>query len=69
MQNTRFKTHPTGNHKACFYAQGGRIRIPRICIRNFQCRHCSFYYWLEEVGETSFREMDPEADFPRLKAA
>jgi hypothetical protein len=69
MTKTGLKTRSMGNNKWCLYAENGRMEIPKICIRNFECWHCSFYYWLEEVGQVSFCEACSQSGFPMLKAA
>jgi hypothetical protein len=69
MRKSRLKNHPTGTDTWCSHVENGRIGIPKICIRNFECRHCSFYYWLEDFGEAPFCGEWSEGDFSRLQAA
>jgi hypothetical protein len=33
----------------CFHAVNGRTEIPKICTRHFECRHCAFDQWLDEM--------------------
>jgi hypothetical protein len=69
MSKTGLKTYSVGNQKWCSYAVNGRMEIPKLCIRNFECWHCAFNYWLEEVGERPSCEACPQAGFLMLKAA
>ena len=34
----------------CLHVEWGRIQIPKICILNYECWHCGFDQWLEEMG-------------------
>ena len=33
----------------CRQAENGRTEIPKICTRNYECRHCAFDQWLDEM--------------------
>ena len=33
----------------CLHAENGRTEIPKICTRNYECRHCAFDQWLDEM--------------------
>ena len=68
MTKTGLKTCTLGNQKWCFHAANSRMEIPKLCIRNFECWHCAFNYWLEEAGETTSCETGPQS-IPMLKAA
>ena len=35
----------------CIQAESGRTEIPKICTRNYECRHCAFDQWLDEMEE------------------
>jgi hypothetical protein len=35
----------------CLQAESGRTEIPKICTRNYECRHCAFDQWLDEMEE------------------
>jgi hypothetical protein len=69
MRKPSPKNQPTGTDTWCSHVENGRMGIPRICIRNFECRHCAFYYWLEEFGEALIFDDYSEADFSQLQAA
>ena len=40
---------------ACLHVANGRIQIPKICIRGYECLHCVFDQWIEEM-ETMLEE-------------
>ncbi len=43
-----------GRHKPfrlCLHTGSGRIRIVKTCIHNYQCWHCAFDQWLDEMEE------------------
>jgi len=69
MSKTGLKTYYVGNQKWCFHAAQGRLEIPKLCIRNFECWHCAFNYWLEDVGEKPSCETCTRADVLMLEAA
>jgi hypothetical protein len=31
----------------CLHMEMGRTEIPKTCIHNYECQHCSFDQWLE----------------------
>jgi len=33
----------------CLHVERGRIQTPKICIRDYECWHCGFDQWLEEI--------------------
>lgn len=33
----------------CVRAETGLARIPKICIHDYECRHCAFDQWMEEM--------------------
>ncbi len=39
-------------YPVCLHVEKGRIQTPKICIRDYECWHCGFDQWLEEM-ETS----------------
>jgi hypothetical protein len=69
MKKTGHKNHSMGNDTWCSHVENGRMGIPRICIRDFECRHCPFYYWLEEVGASPVSEECLPVDFLQVEAA
>jgi hypothetical protein len=50
MQKAWVEKLPRGTGNECYYANTDRTKIPKICIRDFECWHCGFYQWLEEVA-------------------
>jgi hypothetical protein len=69
MKNTGLKNHPAGIDIWCSHVENGQMGIPRICIRDFECRHCSFYYWLEEAGAGAVSNEYSEAYVFQMEAA
>jgi hypothetical protein len=69
MKRRRLKNHPMGTDTWCSHVENGRMGIPKICIRNFDCRHCAFYYWLEDFGEASASAEWSPLDFIQVQAA
>ena len=39
--------------RACVHAENGQAGIPKICIRDYECWHCAFDQWIEEMEEIS----------------
>lgn len=37
--------------RSCVHAENGRAGIPKICIRDYECWHCAFDQWIEEMEE------------------
>ncbi|MFH1241597.1 MAG: hypothetical protein V1689_04465 [Pseudomonadota bacterium] len=33
----------------CLHVEEGRIQTPKICIRDYECWHCGFDQWLEQM--------------------
>jgi hypothetical protein len=58
-----------GTHMWCPHVENGRMGIPKICIRDFECRHCAFYYWLEDFREAALCDEYSGADFSQVQAA
>jgi exopolysaccharide biosynthesis predicted pyruvyltransferase EpsI len=69
MKKTRLKNHPMETDTWCSHIENGLMGIPKICIRDFECRHCAFYYWLEEVGAAPVCDECSPVDFLRMEAA
>jgi hypothetical protein len=69
MRKSRLKNHPIGTDTWCSHVENGRMGIPKICIRDFECRHCAFYYWLEDFGGAPFRDEYSPVDFFQMEAA
>ena len=38
-------------YRVCFHPEQGTISIPKICINGYECGHCAFDQWLDEVHE------------------
>ena len=37
--------------RSCIHVEKGRAGIPKICIRDYECWHCAFDQWIEEMEE------------------
>jgi hypothetical protein len=35
--------------RSCVHMEDGRAGIPRICIHDYECSHCAFDQWIEEM--------------------
>jgi hypothetical protein len=35
--------------RSCVRAETDLTRIPKICIHDYECRHCAFDQWMEEM--------------------
>jgi hypothetical protein len=35
--------------RSCVRAETALTRIPKICIHDYECRHCAFDQWIEEM--------------------
>ena len=35
--------------RSCVRADTGLARIPKVCIHGFECSHCGFDQWIEEM--------------------
>ena len=35
----------------CLHADSGRVQIAKTCIHAYQCGHCAFDQWLDEMEE------------------
>ena len=33
----------------CHQVENGRTEIPKICTRNYECTHCAFDQWLDDM--------------------
>ena len=42
-------TIQTSHHIFCLHTESGSTGIPKICTRNYECRHCAFDQWLDEM--------------------
>jgi hypothetical protein len=51
--------------RSCVRAETGLTRIPKICIHDYECWHCAFSQWLEEIEKSQARIEDfkDERDF------
>ena len=38
-------------YRVCFHTEQGTIPIPKICIHSYECGHCYFDQWLDEVHQ------------------
>jgi len=38
-----------GPGRSCVRAESGLARIPKVCIHRFECSHCAFDQWIEEM--------------------
>jgi hypothetical protein len=46
-ERTRLANQNRG--RSCVRAEAGLARIPKICIHGFECSHCAFDQWIEEM--------------------
>jgi hypothetical protein len=37
--------------RSCVHAENVPAGIPKICIRDYECWHCAFDQWIEEMEE------------------
>jgi len=37
--------------RLCLHTGSGRIQIAKTCIHDYQCWHCAFDQWLDEMEE------------------
>ena len=56
MKRTMIRTEgmEIGRHnpfRLCLQTGSGRIRIAKTCIYDYQCWHCAFDQWLDEMEE------------------
>jgi hypothetical protein len=55
MLNTMIKTQGRGpkprTFLCCLHTESGRTGIISSCIHGYQCRHCAFDQWLDEVQD------------------
>ena len=51
--------------RSCVRAEAGLTRIPKVCIHGFECWHCAFDQWIEEMeGRVlSVQDFSIERDF------
>ncbi len=69
MKETGLTKRSRENDTWCSLTVTGRTGIPKICIRDFECWHCPFYYWLEEFGETPVCDEYSGFGFLQMQAA
>lgn len=41
----------------CLHVENGLTGIPKTCTRNYECWHCAFDQWLEDIEEVSQNEL------------
>lgn len=51
--------------RSCVRVETGLTRIPKICIHGYECWHCAFSQWLEEMekSQASTGASDDARDF------
>jgi hypothetical protein len=69
MKITGLKNNFMTTGSWCSHFENGRTAIPRICIRDYACRQCPFYYWLEDFGEVPACDKYSEGNFSQVQAA
>ena len=37
--------------RSCIRVENAGLRIPKICIHDYECWHCPFDQWIEEMEE------------------
>ena len=48
--------------RSCVRAEQGLTRIPKICIHDYECRHCAFDQWLEEMEVRAIAVLDDKIE-------
>lgn len=61
MKRTMIRTEglELGRHnplRHCLHTHSGRIRIEKTCINDYQCGHCAFDQWLDEMEYSKMAE-------------
>ena len=51
-EGTRLAIQSPG--RSCVLAETGLERIPKVCIHGFECSHCAFDQWIEEMETREF---------------
>jgi hypothetical protein len=51
-ERTRLANQNPG--RSCLRVEPGLARIPKICIHGFECSHCAFDQWIEEMEQGEF---------------
>ena len=59
---------PKSQYPACLHLENGAVKIARICIRNYECWHCAFDQWLEEIEGQQMPAHGIEGNFFALAA-
>jgi hypothetical protein len=56
------KTKRQSGVHSCIEGVTGRTGIPKICIHHYECWHCPFNQWIEEMAErqVSSENLKPE---------
>ena len=54
---------------SCVRAETGLARIPKVCIHGFECSHCAFDQWIEEMEGREFFVEDLSIEKEVLAAA
>ena len=51
--------------RSCLHVENGRTAIPKICIHGYECRHCAFDQWIEDMPEEqeAMESFNKERDF------
>ena len=45
--------------KSCVHLKSGKVNIAKTCIFNYECGHCFFDQWIEEVSENRNQGAEP----------
>jgi hypothetical protein len=59
-EETRLANQNLG--RSCVRAETGLAGIPKICIHGFECSHCAFDQWIEEMERVEFCVEDLRAE-------
>lgn len=38
-------------NRPCLHVESGRTVIPKICTRGYECWHCAFDQWIDEIED------------------
>lgn len=44
-----------GSSRLCLHNTAGNAIIPKICMLNYECSHCAFDQWLDNIEEAEIK--------------
>ncbi len=54
---------------SCIEGVTGQTGIPKICIHHYECWHCPFNQWIEEIAERQASSEDSKPEILSLEKA